>query len=117
MCPIASSGGKSADREIRRYLVSRAETRTLARDSREPASDLFAMRDPELLRTLPGLALMEGGDLLGAYERACELAEQEARLAGVIEALSAFHKERAEGTLQESPGNEMASLAANSSTD
>jgi len=42
----------------------------------------------------PGLALMEGGDLLGPYERACELAEQKARLAGVSEPLSALHKER-----------------------
>jgi radical SAM protein with 4Fe4S-binding SPASM domain len=65
----------------------------------------------------PGLALMEGGDLLGAYERACELAEQEARLAGVFEPISAFHKERAEGTLQENSENETASLAANSSSD
>ena len=65
----------------------------------------------------PGLALMEGGDLLGAYERACELAEQEARLAGVFEPISAFRKERAEGTLQESSENETASLAANSSSD
>jgi radical SAM protein with 4Fe4S-binding SPASM domain len=39
----------------------------------------------------PGLALMEGGDLLGAYERACELAELRARLAGVENPISAFH--------------------------
>jgi radical SAM protein with 4Fe4S-binding SPASM domain len=39
----------------------------------------------------PGLALMEGGDLLGAYERACELAEQKARLAGVENPVSAWH--------------------------
>jgi radical SAM protein with 4Fe4S-binding SPASM domain len=40
----------------------------------------------------PGLAWMEGGDLLGAYERACALAEQKARLAGVISPVSAWHK-------------------------
>jgi radical SAM protein with 4Fe4S-binding SPASM domain len=43
----------------------------------------------------PGLALMEGGGLLGAYERACELAEQKAQLAGVAAPISALHRERA----------------------
>ncbi|MHB8754860.1 MAG: radical SAM protein [Candidatus Acidiferrales bacterium] len=41
----------------------------------------------------PGLAHMEGGDLLGAYERACELAEMKARLAGVQHAVSAWHEQ------------------------
>jgi len=41
----------------------------------------------------PGLAWMEGGDLLGAYERACTLAEQKARLAGVAAPVSAWRKE------------------------
>jgi len=40
----------------------------------------------------PGLAWMEGGDLLGAYERACALAEQKARLTGVTSPVSAWHK-------------------------
>lgn len=39
----------------------------------------------------PGLAHMEGGDLLGAYGRACELAEMKARIAGVADPLSAWH--------------------------
>ena len=65
----------------------------------------------------PGLALMEGGDLLGAYERACELAEQKARLAGVFEPMSALHKERAAAPFQATSGNEIASLVANSSSD
>ena len=43
----------------------------------------------------PGLAQMEGGDLLGAYERACELAELNARLAGVENPVSALHQQRA----------------------
>jgi hypothetical protein len=34
---------------------------------------------------------MEGGDLLGAYERACELAEMNARLAGIENPISAMH--------------------------
>jgi hypothetical protein len=36
---------------------------------------------------------MEGGDLLGAYERACELAEMNARLAGIENPISAMHLE------------------------
>ena len=39
----------------------------------------------------PGLAHMEGGDLMSAYERACELAEMKARVAGVANPLSAWH--------------------------
>lgn len=39
----------------------------------------------------PGLAQMEGGDLLGAYERACELAEMKAQVAGVVNPVSAWH--------------------------
>jgi radical SAM protein with 4Fe4S-binding SPASM domain len=65
----------------------------------------------------PGLALMEGGDLLGAYERACELAEQKAQLAGVAVPVSAFHSERAASALQAASRSEIASLAANSSSD
>ena len=40
----------------------------------------------------PGLAWMEGGDLMGAYERACALAEQKAKIAGISGAMSAWHK-------------------------
>ena len=45
----------------------------------------------------PGLALMEGGDVLGAYERACEMAEQKARLAGMVDPVSAMHAQQAAG--------------------
>jgi radical SAM protein with 4Fe4S-binding SPASM domain len=44
----------------------------------------------------PGLAQMEGGDMLGAYERACELAELNARLAGIENPVSALHLEKAQ---------------------
>jgi len=64
----------------------------------------------------PGLALMEGGDLLGAYERACALAEEKARLAGVVAPISALHREQEGGSVQ-SPKPKFASLAANSSSD
>ncbi|HTV60226.1 MAG TPA: radical SAM protein [Verrucomicrobiae bacterium] len=46
----------------------------------------------------PGLAMMEGGDLMGPYERACELAELSARQAGVANPVSAWHR-RPEGAL------------------
>jgi radical SAM protein with 4Fe4S-binding SPASM domain len=39
----------------------------------------------------PGLAWMEGGDLHGPYERACSLAEQKAKVAGVANPVSAWH--------------------------
>jgi radical SAM protein with 4Fe4S-binding SPASM domain len=42
----------------------------------------------------PGLALIEGGDLLGPWQRACELAEQTARLAGMRDPVSAWHARR-----------------------
>jgi AdoMet-dependent heme synthase len=42
----------------------------------------------------PGLAWMEGGDLLGAYDRACDLAEQKASLAGVRHPVSALHAQK-----------------------
>jgi AdoMet-dependent heme synthase len=64
----------------------------------------------------PGLALMEGGDLLGAYERACELAEQKARLAGLTEPISALHKEQAAKSMQATIENDFASVIANSSS-
>jgi hypothetical protein len=38
---------------------------------------------------------MEGGDLFGAYERACQLAELKARLAGVVNPVSALHGRQA----------------------
>jgi radical SAM protein with 4Fe4S-binding SPASM domain len=65
----------------------------------------------------PGLALMEGGDLLGAYERACELAEQKAQLAGVATPISALHRQQAASAMQTNSGNEIASFVANSSSD
>jgi radical SAM protein with 4Fe4S-binding SPASM domain len=42
----------------------------------------------------PGLAWMEGGDMLGAYERACQLAEQKAKIAGFVNPISALHADQ-----------------------
>jgi radical SAM protein with 4Fe4S-binding SPASM domain len=60
----------------------------------------------------PGLALMEGGDLLGAYERACELAEQKAQLAGVANPISALHKQKATDSTRTIIESEFASVIA-----
>jgi hypothetical protein len=60
---------------------------------------------------------MEGGDLLGAYERACALAEEKARLAGVAAPVSALHSEQEAASVQTAPEAEFASLAADSSSD
>jgi radical SAM protein with 4Fe4S-binding SPASM domain len=65
----------------------------------------------------PGLALMEGGDILGAYERACALAEEKARLAGVADPVSALHREQSAAVAQTTIKGEFASLAADSSSD
>ncbi len=65
----------------------------------------------------PGLALMEGGDLLGAYERACELAEQKARLAGAAEPVSALHKQQVANSMHATMKNEFSSVIANSGSD
>ena len=65
----------------------------------------------------PGLALMEGGDMLGAYERACALAEEKARLAGVAVPISALHRGREIASFQPTPPAECASLGTGSSSD
>jgi AdoMet-dependent heme synthase len=48
----------------------------------------------------PGLAWMEGGDMLGAYERACQLAEQKAKIAGVVSPVSAMHAQQGQGVIK-----------------
>ena len=65
----------------------------------------------------PGLALMEGGNLLGAYERACALAEEKARLAGVVAPISALKRVREAASVQTTPQAEFALLAADSNSD
>jgi len=65
----------------------------------------------------PGLALMEGGDMLGAYERACALAEEKARLAGVAVPISALHRGREIPSFQPAPPAEFASLRTGSGSD
>jgi radical SAM protein with 4Fe4S-binding SPASM domain len=69
------------------WLNSRELARVCAaRESALPVCSVCLIR--QYCERCPGLAFMEGGDLLGAYERACELAGQKARLAGVKNPLS-----------------------------
>ncbi len=62
------------------------------RESQLPVCSTCSIR--QYCERCPGLAQMEGGDLLGAYERACELAELNARLAGVESPISALHQQQ-----------------------
>ncbi len=62
------------------------------RESQLPVCSKCSIR--QYCERCPGLAQMEGGDLLGAYERACDLAELKARLAGVQNPISAMHAEK-----------------------
>jgi radical SAM protein with 4Fe4S-binding SPASM domain len=62
------------------------------RESQLPICSKCSIR--QYCERCPGLAQMEGGDLLGAYERACELAELNARIAGVADPVSAMHAEK-----------------------
>ena len=73
-----------------------AEVRSV-RDSQLPVCSRCTIR--KYCERCPGLALWEGGDLFGAYERACELAEQKARLAGIVDPVSAMHAERMAGVV------------------
>jgi radical SAM protein with 4Fe4S-binding SPASM domain len=63
------------------------------RESQLPVCSSCSIR--EYCERCPGLAHMEGGDLLGAYERACEMAELNARVAGVANPVSALHMKKA----------------------
>ncbi len=62
------------------------------RESQLPVCSTCSIR--QYCERCPGLAQMEGGDLLGAYERACELAELNARLAGLEHPMSALHQQQ-----------------------
>jgi len=68
-----------------------AEVRSV-RDTQLPVCSQCTIR--KYCERCPGLAVWEGGGILGAYERACELAEQKARLAGVVDPVSAMHAQQ-----------------------
>jgi AdoMet-dependent heme synthase len=72
------------------WFDSKAMNRVRAvRESQLPVCSGCSIR--RYCERCPGLAHMEGGDLLGAYERACDMAELNARLAGVVNPVSALH--------------------------
>jgi AdoMet-dependent heme synthase len=65
-----------------------ARVRTI-RENHLPVCSTCSIR--KYCERCPGLAHMEGGDLLGAYDRACDLAEIKARVAGIVNPMSAWH--------------------------
>ena len=93
------------------YRAPQLERLRTIRESQLPVCSRCQIRT--YCERCPGLALMEGGDLLGAYERACELAEQKARLAGVIAPISALHLERATPLTNANPRHEIRSVQTN----
>ena len=97
------------------YHAPQLERLRAIRESQLPVCSRCEIRS--YCERCPGLALMEGGDLLGAYDRACELAEAKARLAGVTAPVSALHKERRSASFETTACDEFASLAADSSSD
>lgn len=97
------------------YRAPQLERLRAIRESQLPICSRCEIRS--YCERCPGLALMEGGDLLGAYERACALAEEKARLAGVAAPISALHREREIASFQAAPQAEFASLARGSSSD
>jgi radical SAM protein with 4Fe4S-binding SPASM domain len=97
------------------YHAPELERLRAVRESQLPVCSQCDIRN--YCERCPGLALMEGGDLLSAYERACELAEVKASLAGVINPISKLHHDRAAAPSQTTPEFEFASLAVDSSSD
>ena len=96
------------------YHAPQLERLRAIRESQLPVCSRCEIRS--YCERCPGLALMEGGNLLGAYERACALAEGKARLAGVVAPTSALHRERDRASVQTTPQAEFALLAADSNS-
>lgn len=82
-----------------------------ARESQLPVCSTCSIRG--YCERCPGLAVMEGGDLFGPYERACELAEMNARLAGVANPVSAMHAQLGQegASRRTAAANELVQLA------
>lgn len=74
------------------YRAPQLEGLRVIRESQLPLCSRCEIR--QYCERCPGLAWMEGGDLLGAYDRACELAEAKARLAGLAAPVSALHRKQ-----------------------
>jgi radical SAM protein with 4Fe4S-binding SPASM domain len=74
------------------YHAPQLEQLRAVRESQLPVCSRCEIRT--YCERCPGLAWMEGGDMLGAYERACQLAEQKAKLAGFVNPISAMHADQ-----------------------
>jgi radical SAM protein with 4Fe4S-binding SPASM domain len=97
------------------YHAPQLERLRAIRESQLPVCSQCGIRS--YCERCPGLALMEGGDMLGAYERACALAEEKASLAGVAAPISALHAKQNAALAQTALEAEFASIAADSSSD
>jgi AdoMet-dependent heme synthase len=80
------------------YHAPQLERLRAVRESQLPVCSRCEIR--AYCERCPGLAWMEGGDMLGAYERACQLAEQKAKLAGIANPASAMHARQTPGAIQ-----------------
>src|SRR6266852_2176118 len=97
------------------YHAPQLERLRAIRESQLPMCSRCQLRS--YCERCPGLALMEGGDLIGAYERACALAEEKARLAGIGTPISALHLKQGAALLHKTRECEFTSLARDSSSD
>lgn len=88
---LPQAAGNVRRREFREiwYQAPSLEKLRAVRESELPVCSACSIRG--YCERCPGLAWMEGGDMLGAYERACALAEAKAKVAGVAEPVSAWH--------------------------
>jgi len=80
------------------YHAPKLEQLRAVRESQLPICSRCEIR--AYCERCPGLAWMEGGDMLGAYERACQLAEQKAKVAGVENPISAMHAEQGSSVIK-----------------
>jgi radical SAM protein with 4Fe4S-binding SPASM domain len=97
------------------YHAPRLERLRSIRESQLPVCSRCGIKN--YCERCPGLALMEGGDLLGAYSRACALAEEKARLAGVASPLSAYHLDQQVVISNRTAALKLASAAVNPGSD
>src|SRR6202050_88531 len=91
--PVATSNLRQQRFEEIWFKSPEMERVRAVRESQLPVCSKCSIR--QYCERCPGLAQMEGGDLLGAYERACDLAELKAGLAGVQNPTSALHAQKA----------------------
>ncbi|HEV3374993.1 MAG TPA: radical SAM protein [Candidatus Acidoferrum sp.] len=92
------------------YHAPQLEQLRAVRESQLPVCSRCEIR--AYCERCPGLAWMEGGDMLGAYERACQLAEQKANLAGIANPVSAMHAQQGRGVKKANLARESGSFVS-----